>query len=342
MREILYDEKSIINLKMFGIEIPSLKSRKTKTIEALLEDDQLAGQKEKWLKTENPYSITKNDLQRIHTDQYTSSLFSEKTDDCLKEAYELVNPDGTYKRYNPENAEAPLSELLKQVLNTCSGTYFAARKALETGFCYYLGGGMHHGHSDFGHGFCPTNDIMITAARILSEKKAKNIWIIDVDAHKGDGTAEIAQKFDTVYTLSIHMADGWPLDEPEYDNKGNFNQAYCKSDIDIHIQSGEEDSYIPRLIEGMKKLETINKKVKTPDLAIVLLGVDPYEKDELPSTDSLKLTERQMLERDQAVFNFLNSRNIPSAYTMAGGYGRFSWEAHYNFLHWVLKKGTDK
>jgi len=44
MREILYDEKSIINLKMFGIEIPSLKSRKTKTIEALLEDDQLAGQ----------------------------------------------------------------------------------------------------------------------------------------------------------------------------------------------------------------------------------------------------------------------------------------------------------
>ena len=337
MKKILYDENSIINLKMFGIEIPALKSRKTKTIEALLEDKELSDNKSQWLITHNPYSLNEDDFKRIHSKSYAESLFSDQLDDCLIKAFELINDDGSFNRYNPENAEAPLSELFEQVKRMSTGTYFAARKALEEGFCYFLGGGMHHGHIDFGHGFCPTNDIMATAGKILFEGRAENIWIIDVDAQKGDGTAEMAQDVDSIKTLSIHMADGWPLDEPEYDEKGNFNPAYFKSDIDINMKSGDEDSYVPRLISGLDELENLSGKDGKPDLAIVLLGVDPYEKDELPSTDSIKLSAEQMLERDKYLYNFLDSRGIPAAYTMAGGYGRYSWEAHYNFLKWVLK-----
>jgi acetoin utilization deacetylase AcuC-like enzyme len=337
MKKILYNEKSILDFKRYGIEIPAFKSRKTKTLEALLEDKILDKIKDKWLITENPYSILKEDLERIHSDEYTTALFSGKLEEKLKEAFELVNPDGSLNRFNPEEAIEPLENIFHRVLTMSSGTYFAARKALETGFCYYMGGGMHHGHKNFGHGFCPTNDIMIATTRILSEKKAKTIWIIDVDAHKGDGTAEIAGDFDSIKTLSIHMAHGWPLDEPEYDSKGIFNLAYCPSDIDINVESGDEETYISRLKTGLEQLESLNGKIEKPDLAIVLLGVDPYEKDELASTDLLKLSAEQMLERDQLIYNFLNERNIPSAYTMAGGYGRFSWEAHYNFLHWVLK-----
>jgi acetoin utilization deacetylase AcuC-like enzyme len=338
MKTVLFDESGIINLKMFGIEIPSLKSRKTKTLEALLGDSELNESKDTWLVVTNPYSIKREDLERIHTAEYVEKLYSEKVDVCIKNAFELEKPDGTFNRYNPEQMEAPLSELFNQVLKMSSGTYYAAIKALETGFCYYMGGGMHHGHKDFGHGFCPTNDIMLSASRIISEKKANSIWIIDVDAHKGDGTAEIAGDFDSIRTLSIHMAQGWPLDEPEYDSTGKFNPAYFPSDIDINIKSGEENTYNARLVKGMKQLENLNGIQERPDLGIVLLGADPYEKDELPSTDSLNLTEAQMLERDKIVYNFLNDRNIPAAYTMAGGYGSYSWEAHYNFLNWVLKK----
>ncbi|MDA3938498.1 MAG: histone deacetylase [Spirochaetia bacterium] len=338
MKTVLFDESGIINLKMFGIEIPSLKSRKTNTLEALLGDSELNESKDTWLVVTNPYSIKREDLERIHTAEYVEKLYSEKVDVCIKNAFELEKPDGTFNRYNPEQMEAPLSELFNQVLKMSSGTYYAAIKALETGFCYYMGGGMHHGHKDFGHGFCPTNDIMLSASRIISEKKANSIWIIDVDAHKGDGTAEIAGDFDSIRTLSIHMAQGWPLDEPEYDSTGKFNPAYFPSDIDINIKSGEENTYNARLVKGMKQLENLNGIQERPDLGIVLLGADPYEKDELPSTDSLNLTEAQMLERDKIVYNFLNDRNIPAAYTMAGGYGSYSWEAHYNFLNWVLKK----
>lgn len=343
MKSIYFNENSIINMKMFGIGIPALKSRKIKTLEALLDEETLKRTQDQWLITENPFSINRTDLERIHSPEYIASLFSDNPDICLQKAFELINPDGTYNRYNPEKAEAPLKELLIQVLNMCSGTYFAARRALETGFCYYMGGGMHHGHRSFGHGFCPTNDIMATAARLLSEKKAETIWIIDADAHKGDGTAEIAENYESIRTLSIHMAEGWPLDEPEFDEDGKFNPAYARSDIDIAVKSGEENVYNSRLKEGLLQLESLTGKKEKPDLAIILLGVDPYEKDELESTDLLKLTEKQMLERDKMIYHFLESRNISSAYTMAGGYGRYSWKAHYNFLSWVLgNEGTGK
>jgi acetoin utilization deacetylase AcuC-like enzyme len=338
MKSIFYDENSIINLALFGIEIPALKSRKTKTLEALLKDKQLCETQNQWLITENPYSVNRKDLERIHTKQYVDSLFSEDLQQALFKAYELINPDGSFNRYNPQKAQAPLPELFDQVLKTASGTYFSAVKALETGFCYFLGGGLHHGHKDYGHGFCPTNDIMIAAARILFEKRAEKIWIIDVDAHKGDGTAEIAADFDSIKTLSVHMSEGWPLDEPEFNEQGVYNLAYCPSDIDIPIKKGEESLYNERLKKGLLELETLSGEKEKPDLAIVLLGVDPYEKDELPSTDSLQLSENQMLDRDKIIYNFLNDRHIPSAYTMAGGYGRDSWEAHYNFLNWVLKR----
>jgi len=339
MKTILYDEKGILNFQMFGIGIPALKSRKTKTLDALLNDKYLNETKEQWLVKENPYKIERIDLERIHSENYSSALFSDRLEEKMKEAFELVNPDGTLNRYNPGIAEAPLTELFQQVMNMSAGTYFSARTALEKGFCYYMGGGMHHGHKNFGHGFCPTNDIMATAARIIHEKRARSIWIIDVDAHKGDGTAEIADGYESVKTLSVHMAEGWPLDDPEYDEGGNFNPAYFPSDIDIAIKKGEENTYINRMEKGLKELERLNGKNERPDLAIILLGVDPYEKDELQSTESLKLSEKQMLQRDQSIYKFLNDRNIPSAYTMAGGYGRYSWEAHYNFLSWVLKNG---
>ncbi len=338
MKTVLYDENSIINLQQFGIKIPSLKSRKTRTLEALLDDNYLAKTRDQWLVTRNPFTIGKKDLERVHSENYSSALYSEKLANCLIESFELKNDDGSFNRYIPEDAESPIEELFNQILGMAAGTYFAANKALETGFCYYLGGGMHHGHKDFGHGFCPINDIVVAARRIQFEKRAKKIWIIDLDAHKGDGTAELTQNDDSIRTFSIHMAAGWPLDTPEYDSNGLYNPGYFPSNIDISIKTGEEDSYLTKMKDGLELLENLSGSLEKPDLAIVLLGADPYIGDELESTNGLNLTEEDMLERDQILFNFLKARKIPSAYTMAGGYGHNSWKIHANYLKWALKE----
>jgi acetoin utilization deacetylase AcuC-like enzyme len=73
-----------------------------------------------------------------------------------------------------------------------------------------------------------------------------------------------------------------------------------------------------------------------PDLAIVVDGADPYEKDELPSTSDLQLSLDTCVERDLLVYTFLRERHIPSAWLMAGGYGDRAWEPPASFLGALL------
>jgi acetoin utilization deacetylase AcuC-like enzyme len=128
------------------------------------------------------------------------------------------------------------------------------------------------------------------------------------------------------------MASGWPLDGDKYDLNGNFNPSFTPSDIDIPMAKGEDHLYITRLQASLDKLD----KLSQPDLAVVVSGADPYERDELPSTSDLKLSLSQLKQRDFLTYNFLTDRNIPRAYVMAGGYGESSWEVYAQFLEWAL------
>ena len=213
-----------------------------------------------------------------------------------------------------------------------AGTVQASRLALQHGFCFFFAGGAHHAQHDFGNGFCLLNDIVIASRKLQFEKKVDRVWIIDVDAHKGDGTAALTAGDDSIRTLSVHMARGWPLDCPALLADGRPNPSFIPSDIDIPIESGEEPYYLERLGGGLRKLE----EGGAADLAIVVSGADPYEKDALPSTIPLKLSLIQMFERDRLLYIWLKDRNIPAVFLMAGGYGDDVWQVYAQFLLWAL------
>jgi acetoin utilization deacetylase AcuC-like enzyme len=166
----------------------------------------------------------------------------------------------------------------------------------------------------------------------LAEFGIETAWVIDVDAHKGDGTAALTCDDASIRTLSIHMAHGWPLDGAQRDREGRLNPSFMPSDVDIPMEVGEETRYVARLQEGLHRLA----RGPAPDLAVVVAGVDPFEGDALPSTRDLKLSLPQLLERDRSIYRFLAQRGIAQAYLMAGGYGDESWKAYAQFLEWVL------
>jgi acetoin utilization deacetylase AcuC-like enzyme len=244
----------------------------------------------------------------------------------------LIDAAGNYHRYDPHNAVFPLSRLFDRILDIVAGTVQSCRVALDKGFCFAFSGGMHHAQHAYGAGFCVLNDIVIAIRKLQAEGLVRTAWVIDVDAHKGDGTAALTKDDDTIATLSIHMANGWPLDGAEYDPQGNFNPSFTPSDIDIPIARGEDDLYIARLQEGLDRLD----RRPRPDLAVVVSGADPYHKDELPSTGDMKLSLAQLKERDLLTYNFLKERHIPRAYLMAGGYGESCWVVYARFLEWAL------
>lgn len=303
-------------------------------MKALKEDSELGPRQDEWLISDFPRTLGREDLQRAHSKEYTDRLYGSDIEQALFEAYELIDEEGCYKRYEPDTAEAPLGEIVEDVMNIVSGSYSVIPEALKSGFSYFLGGGMHHAHPGFGHGFCLVNDICIAMLKAKEEGLFKTAWIIDIDAHRGDGTAEIMADHPEIKSLSIHMAAGWPLDSPEYDKEGTLNPSWFPGDVDIPIHSGEESVYTDKLLESMCKMEEEGK----PDLVFVVAGVDPYEKDELPSTSTLNMTKEQMLDRDVRLYQFFEERTIPSAWVAAGGYGASSWEIHTQFLKWVLKK----
>jgi acetoin utilization deacetylase AcuC-like enzyme len=329
---ILYDSRQPHSLLEFGIEIPVMDSRASETFARLSSHPRLGPRIDAWHIDAILEECVPQDLLRAHSSDYVGRLFSDGLEAEIIRTYELIDDSGNYHRFNPAGAGLPLTALFERILRRAAGTIQCGRAALEAGFCFYFGGGMHHAQRNYGAGFCLVNDLVIALRRLQAEHRIRRAWVIDVDAHKGDGTAAITAGDDSIATLSIHMAAGWPLDQPERDAEGRLNPSFIPSTIDIPIESGEEPFYNQRLKEGLERLIGVGK----PDFALVVCGADPYELDELPSTSGLRLNLAQLLERDQLVYSFLKTLGIPGAWVMAGGYGRNSWRVYTQFLEWAL------
>ncbi len=319
-------------LAEFGIEIPLPHSRAATTFAKLSNHPVLGPRIREWHVNRVNETITRNDLLRVHSAEYVSRLYSDQLEQEIIRTFELIDENGRYYRYNPKKAALPLTRLFDRLLFKVAATVQCCRLALDRNFGFSFGGGMHHAQRDYGAGFCLVNDIVIALRKLQAEKLIRSAWVIDLDAHKGDGTAVLTQEDSSITTLSIHMARGWPLDGEAYDDQGRLNPSFVASDIDIPVAAGEESAYVARLEEGLAKLGQIGP----PDLALVLAGSDPYEKDELPSTAELKLSLAQLKERDLLVYHFLKTRRIPRAYVTAGGYGQHAWEVDWQFLQWAL------
>jgi acetoin utilization deacetylase AcuC-like enzyme len=303
-------------------------------LQALLDDSELKPLQRHWHQDRIVETLSREDLLRVHAAAYVERLYSAALEQEIISTFKLIDGAGNYHRYAPETAIRPLADLFARLLKKAAGTVQAARIALQHGFCFSFTGGAHHAQYDFGKGFCLINDIVIAARKLQYEKKVGRILIIDVDAHKGDGTAALTAGDDSIRTLSVHMASGWPLDGPTLLADGRPNPSFVPSDIDIPVESGEEPYYLERLHVGLQQLED----GKAVDLAIVVCGADPYEQDALPSAAPLKLSLSQMFERDKLIYTWLMERNIPAVFLMAGGYGDDVWRVYAQFLVWALRQ----
>lgn len=331
--KIFHDPASNLHLTKYGIEIPLSDDRDFKVFNFLEKEGIPVIQG-----FSQDIKLTKEDLAEVHNEEFMSKLYGSKEEirqEIIK-TFELVDEKGDYHRYSPEKAQAPLEEMFDSFLLKTKGTIAAVQEALKSGKAFFLGGGYHHAMSFGGRGFCLINDIVIAARWAQRNLGTKLIWVIDVDAHKGDGTAELTHNDPSIKTLSIHMKEGWPLDSEKFDKEGKLNPWFIESDVEIGVSKGEENQYLKKLEEGLLKLESLSNE--RPDLAIIVQGSDPYEKDQLPSASLLKLTKEQMLERDMLVYNFLNDRNIPQSYVLSGGYGEFVYEIYCQFLKKVSGK----
>jgi acetoin utilization deacetylase AcuC-like enzyme len=334
---ILYDPQQKMSFIDFGIMIPIHDSKSHQTFAYLKNHPILGPRLADWYRRKTPSRLSRSDLLRVHAPDYIDRLYSDQLEAEIMRTYELIDAAGHYHRYDPSQAARPLAELFDRILDRVSGSWQCGTLALQSGFCFYFGGGMHHAQYDYGNGFCLLNDIVVAVRKLQAEDRVKTAWIIDVDAHKGDGTAALTAEDETIITLSVHMQHGWPLDGSVRDPEGRLNPSFIPSTIDVPIAAGEAHLYVNKLKAALQDLDDYPRA----DIAVVVSGVDPFEEDQLPSTQDLKLSLEQLLQRDQYIYRFLKQRNIPKAYLMAGGYGPKAWQAYAQFLEWALLDALD-
>jgi acetoin utilization deacetylase AcuC-like enzyme len=324
---IVYSKCSWLNLPEFGIQVPLRDNRVERILEHL---NTILGDRISQFVQELPCKpVSKRDLARVHSNEYLERILSDEPDEEIIRIYELRDAEGNWTRFNPDQQKLPFTELVNKLLGQVNVVIHASELALHRGWCYVLGGGAHHAMRDHGAGFCLVNDIVIAIRRLQALGRIVSAWVIDTDAHKGDGTAALTAGNSSIKTLSIHMAQGWPLDDPQR------RESFIPSDFDIPIAQGEEEFYNIQLELGLKNLIASGKA----DFAVVVAGSDPYLEDELESTEELRLTLEQMLQRDRLVFTTLKDLKIPQLWLMAGGYGDQVWKVHAYFLEWLLSSG---
>ncbi|GAA4827978.1 histone deacetylase [Algivirga pacifica] len=229
----------------------------------------------------------------------------------VKEQYILDTHDADYwdrlnglalERHEVRRIGFPLSDLLvkrERVIN--QGTIMCAEYALQYGVSLNIAGGTHHAFSDCGEGFCLLNDIAMAANYLLKYKGFKQILVIDLDVHQGNGTASIFEGNDQVFTFSMHGAHNFPLRKET-------------SDLDIGLPDGTTDEEYLKTLRF--HLPMLLDKVQ-PDFVFYQSGVDVLETDKL---GRLSMSMQGCKERDQIVFEHCKERDLPVCVSMGGGY----------------------
>lgn len=209
----------------------------------------------------------------------------------------------------------PLSEvLIKREMIIADGTMKASDFALQNGISMNIAGGTHHAFTNKGEAFCMLNDQAIGAKYLQNKKLANKVLIVDLDVHQGNGTAEIFQNDDTVFTFSMHGKTNYPFQKE-------------KSDLDIPLENNtKDDEYLNILKTTLPKL--INQQ--KPDFIYYLCGVDVLETDKL---GKISMTIEGCKERDRFVLQTCFDNEIPVMCSMGGGYSKdvnIVVEAHAN------------
>lgn len=164
-----------------------------------------------------------------------------------------------------------------------------------------IAGGTHHAFYDRGEGFCLYNDIALAAQWLKKYRGLKKILVIDLDVHQGNGTASIFENDLTVFTLSFHGANNYPIKKE-------------KSSLDIALPDGCDDkTYLSKL---KTLLPSLIDKIE-PDFVFYQSGVDILETDKI---GRLAISPKGCSQRDEVVFKTCKERNLGVMACMGGGY----------------------
>jgi acetoin utilization protein AcuC len=235
-----------------------------------------------------PRPATRDELLRVHTAQYIDEVLNQHIS----------------TEWDGERSD------LASLASLFVGGTLTALDALLTGktqLAINFPGAKHHAQSDHSSGFCIFNDFAI-AADIASKDHGKNVIIIDIDAHHGDGVENLTADNPKVLTFSVHQDGIFP---------GTGNESKTGYFYNMPLEAGAGDKELLDAIDQFIYLIGARDRIWNwqPDLLFITCGADGHKEDPLTSLE-------YSVDGYIAVAKRLKERfpNLPILLAGAGGY----------------------
>ncbi|WP_457627457.1 histone deacetylase family protein [Persephonella sp.] len=165
----------------------------------------------------------------------------------------------------------------------------------------------HHAEYSKAMGFCIFNNIAI-AARYAQKQGFGKVFIIDFDAHHGNGTQKAFYEDDTVFYFSTHQYPFYPGTGSKEERGTGKGLGYTYN-VPLPAGTGDE-TYIKIYTEELPEL--VNKF--NPDIVMVSAGYDLHMDDPLTH---LEVTTEGI---GRIVEGILSSADRPFLFMLEGGY----------------------
>jgi acetoin utilization deacetylase AcuC-like enzyme len=158
-----------------------------------------------------------------------------------------------------------------------------------------LTSGVHHAGPASGSGYCTFNGLAIAATAAL-DAGARRVLIIDFDAHCGGGTAACIKGIDGIEQIDVSV--------------NGFDRYAPRPDAQLVITDGEH--YLDVCESALNSVEDPG----SIDLVLYNAGMDPHRL----AGGSRHIDTPTIVAREQLVFSWTRSHDLPVAWTLAGGY----------------------
>jgi acetoin utilization deacetylase AcuC-like enzyme len=185
------------------------------------------------------------------------------------------------------------------VLASNGGVVAAALAALKDGIAGSLSSGLHHAGYGSGAGFCTFNGLVIAAHAALAAG-ARSVFILDLDAHCGGGTASLIAGEPRIRQFDVSV--------------GSYD-SYPKSKQSRLVVVRNASEYLPTVHRILEEADSAGDSF---DLCLYNAGMDPCENCDTGGLPGI--TQDMLDEREQFVFQWCHDRQLPIAFVLAGGY----------------------
>jgi acetoin utilization deacetylase AcuC-like enzyme len=133
----------------------------------------------------------------------------------------------------------------------------------------------HHAERARAMGFCIFNNVAIAADSLIRTNKAKNVAIVDIDVHHGNGTQHAFYDRGDVFFASMHRSPFYPGSGAS-EEKGSGKGAGTTLNVPMEVGSDDDDykrAFDKLIVPGLRSF--------APQILMISVGFDGHMLDPL-------------------------------------------------------------